>query len=30
MKTNIGSLDRTVRIVLGLAILGLGLYLKSW
>ena len=30
MKHNIGSLDRIVRIVLGLAALGLGFYFKSW
>lgn len=30
MKQNIGSLDRIVRILLGLAVLGLGLYFKSW
>ena len=30
MKTNIGSLDRTLRIIAGLAILGAGYYFKSW
>ena len=30
MKTNIGSVDRILRIVVGLALLGAGLYLKSW
>lgn len=30
MKHNIGSLDRIVRILLGLAALGLGFYFKSW
>lgn len=30
MKTNVGLLDRIIRIVLGLAILGAGLYFKSW
>jgi hypothetical protein len=30
MKTNVGGLDRTVRILLGLAILGAGYYYKSW
>ena len=30
MKTNIGNLDRIVRIVVGLAILGAGWYFKSW
>ena len=30
MKPNIGSLDRILRIVAGLAILGTGYYFKSW
>jgi hypothetical protein len=30
MTTNIGSLDRLVRILAGLAILGAGYYFKSW
>jgi hypothetical protein len=30
MKTNIGPVDRSLRLVLGFAILGAGLYLKSW
>jgi len=30
MKTNIGSVDRIIRIVIGLAILGAGLALHSW
>ncbi len=30
MKSNIGSLDRTLRILAGLAILGAGYYFKSW
>jgi hypothetical protein len=30
MKTNVGSLDRMVRIVAGLVILGVGYYFKSW
>lgn len=30
MKPNIGSLDRTLRILAGLAILGAGFYFKSW
>ena len=30
MKTNVGSIDRTLRIVAGLAILGAGYYFKSW
>ncbi|MBI4849486.1 MAG: DUF2892 domain-containing protein, partial [Nitrospirae bacterium] len=30
MKANIGSADRTIRIVAGLAAIGLGVYFKSW
>jgi hypothetical protein len=30
MKTNIGSIDRLVRIVIGLALLGAGIVLHSW
>jgi len=30
MKTNIGSLDRAIRIIAGLCILGAGYYHKSW
>ena len=30
MKTNIGSTDRIIRIVIGLVILGVGYYFKSW
>lgn len=30
MKPNIGSLDRILRALAGLAILGAGLYFKSW
>ena len=30
MKLNIGSVDRTARVVLGLAIAAAGLYFKSW
>lgn len=30
MKVNVGSLDRIIRIVLGLAIIGAGVYFKSW
>lgn len=30
MKTNIGSIDRTLRYIAGLIILGAGLYFKSW
>ncbi len=30
MKTNVGSLDRTARIIIGLAILGAGFYFQNW
>ena len=30
MKTNVGGIDRIVRIIAGLAILGAGYYFKSW
>ncbi|MCX7895197.1 MAG: DUF2892 domain-containing protein [Thermoanaerobaculum sp.] len=30
MTTNMGSTDKTIRVLVGVAILGLGLYLKSW
>ncbi len=30
MFRNVGDVDRTVRIVLGLGILGAGIYFKSW
>jgi len=30
MKKNIGSVDRTVRIVLGLIVIALGLVFKCW
>ncbi len=30
MKVNVGSLDRITRIVLGLAIIGAGVYFKNW
>ena len=30
MKTNIGNVDRIIRFILGLAILGAGYYFKSW
>ncbi len=30
MKPNVGGLDRTLRIVIGLAVLGAGLFFKSW
>ncbi|MBU2513247.1 DUF2892 domain-containing protein [bacterium] len=30
MKKNVGSLDRIIRVVLGLAIIGLGIFFQSW
>lgn len=30
MKTNVGSVDRIVRLVLGVVIILLGIYFKSW
>ena len=30
MKTNIGSVDRIIRVIIGLAILGAGLAYHSW
>jgi len=30
MKSNIGSIDRVIRIIAGLVILGAGYYYKSW
>jgi hypothetical protein len=30
MKTNIGCIDRVVRIIAGLGILGVGCYYRSW
>jgi hypothetical protein len=30
MNKNMGSADRTVRIVLGLGLIGAGVYFKSW
>ncbi len=30
MKPNVGSIDRTLRYVAGIAILGAGFYSKSW
>lgn len=30
MKTNVGFIDRVVRIILGCAILGAGYYFKNW
>jgi Protein of unknown function (DUF2892) len=30
MKPNVGGIDRAIRIVIGLGILGAGYYFKSW
>ncbi|MDZ7265216.1 MAG: DUF2892 domain-containing protein [candidate division KSB1 bacterium] len=30
MKKNVGSIDRVIRVILGLAIIGLGIGFKSW
>ncbi|HMN23428.1 MAG: DUF2892 domain-containing protein [Ignavibacteriaceae bacterium] len=30
MKTNVGSADRIVRFVIGIVIIALGFYFKSW
>ena len=30
MKANVGGLDRILRALVGLALLGAGLYFKSW
>lgn len=30
MKTNVGSIDRILRFIVGLGILGAGYYFKSW
>jgi hypothetical protein len=30
MKTNVGSIDRALRIIVGLAVLGAGYYYQSW
>ncbi len=30
MSCNVGTADRILRIVLGLALLGVGFYLKAW
>ena len=30
MKQNVGAADKAVRIIIGLVIMGLGLYFKSW
>lgn len=30
MQVNVGGADRVIRIVVGLAIIGVGLYFRSW
>lgn len=30
MKKNVGSIDKTVRIILGVIIFGAGIYFQSW
>ncbi len=30
MKANVGGIDRILRLIVGLAILGAGYYFKSW
>lgn len=30
MKRNVGSVDRIIRVVLGLVLIGLGVYFSSW
>jgi hypothetical protein len=30
MKANIGKIDKIIRIIIGLAIAGVGLYFQSW
>ncbi len=30
MKTNVGTIDRVIRVILGLSILGAGYYFKNW
>ena len=30
MKTNVGGIDRTLRYIAGLAIIGAGFYFQSW
>lgn len=30
MKSNVGGIDRILRFIAGLALLGAGLYFKSW
>jgi len=30
MKANIGTVDRVVRVIVGLVIIGAGIYFRSW
>lgn len=30
MKCNVGKMDKTIRIIAGLVIIGLGVYFQSW
>jgi hypothetical protein len=30
MKTNVGTIDRVIRVILGLSLLGAGSYFKNW
>ncbi len=30
MKANVGKADKVIRIILGVAIIGVGIYFKSW
>lgn len=30
MKQNVGSIDRVLRIVVGVAVIGAGIFFKSW
>ena len=30
MKTNVGTVDRTIRVIIGLGVLAAGLYYKNW
>jgi hypothetical protein len=30
MKTNVGTIDRIIRVILGLGLLGAGYYFKNW
>ena len=30
MKKNVGSVDKTIRLILGVVVIALGLYFQSW